>query len=153
MSCPLALISSDKAKQTNCCFWETSVAMLPAGVRPCSWAWIVFLTLTSVSFSLQIAAEERALARPLLFPCPECQQISPAYQIIRKLILQVERSTSLSCIGFLPYFLETQSIRLREASGSPLLSISPVFGDFLWSLRQPVTPGSYPCSLPNKKIF
>lgn len=125
MSCPLTLISSDKAKQTNCCFWGTSVVMLPAGVRPRSWAWIVFLlTLTSVSFSLRIAAKERALARPLLFPSPESQQISPAYQIIRKLILQVGISNSLSYIGFLPYFLETQSIRLREASGAPLLSIS-----------------------------
>ena len=97
-----------------------------------------------------MAAEERA--RPFLFPSSEWQWISPAYSIMRKLSWPFERSTSLFYIGSLPCFWRCRVLDLeglQEDPPFPPPTYLVISSDLV--LWQPVSPGSYPCSLPKIK--
>lgn len=110
--------------------------MLPVGVRPHSWAWMVFLlTLTSVSFKQSMNSCWRdsisqTFSLPIFWMAAD---FSSLLNYKEANFARREKYQSLLYRFSAPFFLEMHSIKLRQASGRPFFSISQEFGDFLWS--------------------
>lgn len=131
--------------------------MLPVGVRPRSWAWIVFLlTLTSVSFKQSMNSCWRdSISQTFSFPIFwMAADFSSLLNYKEANFARREKYQSLLYRFSAPFFFwrctVLNSERLQEDPSFPsprslVISSDPA----LW---QPATPGSHPSSLPKKPI-